>query len=129
MRDRIFAHITWTTRDRAKLIDSETADWLKTFLSTTCIQERARLLELGMVQTHVHAIARLHPSTQIPKLLQRLKGGSSNAAGKLGLPKSGKSLKWDRGYNIESVSPRNLHIARMYVRNQPSHHPDEAIVE
>jgi putative transposase len=127
MRDRLFVHIVWTTRDRAPLVDAPTAGFLEHLFPITCRQERANLLALGMVQTHVHMLVRLHPTTQIPRLLQRLKGGSAVLAGREGLPLHGRPLRWAKGYGIASVSPQQLSSVFGYVRDQARRHPTEAI--
>ena len=127
MRDRLFAHVVWTTRDRTPLIDAPLADFLTHLFPITCRQERAHLLALGIVQTHVHMLVRLHPTTQVPRLLQRLKGSSAVIARRRGLPQNGGPLRWAKGYNIESVSPRVAPTVRWYVRSQARHHPSEVI--
>ncbi len=42
------------------------------------------MLHLGILQTHVHLLVRMHPTTQLPRLLQRLKGASAVLAGRRG---------------------------------------------
>ena len=126
MRDRLFVHIVWTTRGREPVIDAAVARFLTRFLPAVARQERAGLHALGMVRTHIHLLLQLHPSTNISRLLQRLKGGSSVLANREGHA-AARPLRWARGYNIESVSPRALASAREYVLRQPAHHPREAI--
>jgi REP-associated tyrosine transposase len=122
---RLYVHLTWTTRDRAPLIDAVLARFLTRFLRSVGTQERARVLEIGMVSDHVHLLVRLHPVTEIPRLLQRMKGGSAV----LGTtPKKGHpGLRWAKGYSILSVNPKQLGRVRDYLRNQPRHHPHLAI--
>ncbi len=127
MFHRLYYHIVWTTRDRAPLIDAGLARFLGGFLRGVARQERARLLEIGMVRTHVHILARLHPTTDVSRLLQRLKGGSAAIAGKEQHSNEGNHLRWAKGYSIQSVSPRNLATVREYLRRQPIHHRAEAI--
>ena len=74
------------------------------FLESVLVQERAQLLAIGMVQTHVHTLIRAHPSTMLPRVLQRAKG-----------------------YSAQSVSWRALDPVREYVLNQERRHPHEAI--
>ncbi len=81
------------------------------------------MLALGIVSTHVHVIVRSHPRTDLPRLLQRLKGTTAT----LGSRETRARLRWAKGYNIESVGMRALPIATAYVRGQSSHHPDQAI--
>ena len=126
MRDRLYVHLVWTTREREAIIDLAVARFLERFLTAVARQERAGVHALGMVQTHVHLLLQLHPTTFIPKLMQRLKGGSSVLANREGHATQ-RPLRWAKGYNIVSVSPRALATARAYVLNQPSHHPGEAI--
>src|SRR5258706_7791150 len=111
MRDRLFVHITWTTRERAALIDARVASFLSQALPIITRQERGRVLAIGIVANHVHLLARLCPMTQIPRLLQRLKGGTAMVANRDGHA-TRRPLKWDKGYNIESVSRSALRNVR-----------------
>lgn len=129
MWHRIYVHIAWTTRDREPLIDAGVAEFLCRFLRDIARQERAHILEIGMVATHVHLLVRVHPTTHLPRLLQRLKGGSSVIAGRERRAARGKDLKWAKGYSIHTVGPRSLELVRDYLRQQPTHHPAEAIGE
>ncbi len=125
MRDRIFVHVVWTTRDRTRAINKSIADFLAGFLAVICRQERARLLEVGVVASHIHLLIRLHPTTAIPRLMQRMKGGSSVIINRSRW--SRQELKWSKGYNIHSVDLRSLDATTEYVRNQDKRHPAEAI--
>jgi putative transposase len=128
MFHQLYYHIVWTTRDRRRTITREVASFLDRLLRSIARQERAYVLELGMVSTHVHLLVRAHPMTTIPRLLQRLKGASSALAGKeLGLPPDSQ-LRWAQGYTIQSVSLNMLEGVRSYVRNQGARHPGERIV-
>jgi REP element-mobilizing transposase RayT len=104
MRDRLFVHIVWTTRGREPTIDATVARFLSRFLPAIARQERAGLHALGMVRTHVHLLLQLHPTTNISRLLQRLKGGSSVLANREGHA-AARPLRWARGYNIEISEP------------------------
>lgn len=125
MRDRLYVHICWTTRGRARVLDRRVAEFLSEFLPVVCRQERARLLEIGIVASHVHLLVRLHPTTSIPRLLQRMKGGSSVIVNRADWTLT--SLRWAKGYNVDTVSCRSLDAARSYVINQHRRHPQELL--
>ena len=127
MRHRIYIHLCWTTRDRAALIDGQVARFLQRFLAAVARQERSQLIAIGIVTTHVHLLLRLHPTTSIPRLLQRLKGGSSVVATRDGHCPSRNRLQWEKGYNIHSVSEKAVRRVAQYVEAQPFRHPGEAI--
>jgi len=127
MRDRIYVHLVWTTRDRTPTIDVHVARFLSRYLVAVAHQERAGLHALGMVRTHVHLILQLHPTTNVSKLLQRMKGGSAAIANREGHSEPARPLRWAKGYSITSVSPSALASAKTYVFEQAKHHPGEAI--
>ncbi len=126
MFHQLYVHIVWTTRDRAPLIDAALARFLCRILRALARKERCYILEIGMVQTHVHLLVRVHPTTSIAQLLKRLKGASSALATQEGYGAAGR-LYWAKGYSVHSVSTRILERVRHYLRGQPQHHPAEAI--
>ena len=127
MRHRLYIHLVWTTRGRERLIDRDLARFLCRFLRAMARKERAYILEIGLVQTHVHVLARVHPTNSISSLVKRLKGASSAVAAEEGLGKTAK-LYWAKGYSVQSVGSRSLDTVRAYLRSQPTHHGSEAIV-
>ncbi len=106
-------------------MDRRVAAFLVEALPIIARQERAVILEIGIVRTHLHLLVRLHPTTTIPRLMQRMKGGTSIVANRDGI--ATRELRWAKGYNIDSVNPRGLETVRLYIRNQALRHPDEAI--
>jgi putative transposase len=128
MRHRCYIHLVWTTRGRAPMIDAPRARFLDRYLQAIARQERADLLALGMVTTHVHLLMRIVPVTVVPRMVQRMKGGSSHRAGKEEIGGIALPLLWEEGYNLETVSPSARDRIGRYVLGQAEHHPEEAIV-
>jgi putative transposase len=126
MRHRLYLHVAWTTREREPTITAPFVAFLGRFLPTVGRQERATLLAFGAVRTHLHVVVRVDPATCLPRLVQRWKGGSSviGAREQLG---GEKRVRWAKGYNIETISPRALAAVVDYVNRQAERHPDEAI--
>src|SRR5579859_1715872 len=127
MRQRLYAHIVWTTRGRAPLIDARRARFLNRLLRVIGRQHRLLILDLGMVSTHLHLLVRFHPMTRLSESLQRLKGTSSALTEKDCRSNTLPPLRWARGYSVDTVGFRSLEQARSYVRDQATRHPDEAI--
>jgi REP element-mobilizing transposase RayT len=109
------------------MIDRRIAEFLGEFLPAVARQERAQILAMGIVRTHVHVLLACHPTTSLPRLMQRLKGGSSVIAHKEGHVRHGVLFAWAKGYNIETVSTGVLSNVKAYVRGQARHHPRDAI--
>jgi REP element-mobilizing transposase RayT len=129
MRGRLFFHIVWTTRRRVRILDAPAALFLERYLRAVARQERARVLALGVVASHVHVLVETHAMTSIPRLVQRFKGGSSVLINREGhLAHAAKTLRWAKGYAVHTVGRPGLDAARAYVRSQGDRHPEERIV-
>lgn len=127
MRHRLYYHIVWITRDRTASIDAATAQFLLRYLPGVASRLGAEVLQVGIVTTHVHVLARVPQTVAMPTLVQGFKGGSAAVANReVRAPAIGK-LRWARGYSASSVSESALDRVRRYVSRQADHHPDEAI--
>jgi putative transposase len=127
MRHRLYYHIIWRTRGRLPLLNAEIAAYLCHYLRSIARQERAHVLEMGMVTTHLHLLVRADPQTNLSRLVQRFKGGSAHQANVERLGQGAEGLRWAKGYTLETVSPRVLEAVRQYLRTQPERHPQDAI--
>ncbi|HET8648863.1 MAG TPA: IS200/IS605 family transposase, partial [Gemmatimonadales bacterium] len=127
MYQRLYYHLIWTTVERTPLIDAGLAGFLCRLFRAIARDEGVRILEIGMVQTHVHLLIAAPLRTDWIRLIQRLKGASSYVANREGLAGQNGPLRWARGYSIHTVSPRAVESARQYLASQPERHPDEAI--
>jgi REP element-mobilizing transposase RayT len=107
------------------MIDAATRDFLTDFFRRTIIRERAELIQIAILKTHVHLLIRTPPRFDLPHLLQLLKGGSSYAASRARGNILG--LRWNKAYSVTTVSPRALARAVEYLNSQDARHPDEAI--
>jgi len=122
---RIYLHLTWSTFRRQPMIDAATRAFLDEYFRKIAIQERATLVSVGFLRTHVHVLIRTGPRYDVPRLVQLLKGGSSYAASRQ--PDNVLGLRWNREYSVTSVSPRLLKAALDYIRGQDGRHPTEAV--
>lgn len=126
MYHRLYIHATWTTADRARTIDLARGRALSRILRGLARKDGATVLEVGLVATHVHVLARISPTVSVSKLLQRLKGASAHLLNEQQIG-DGDPLRWARGYSAHSVGERHLEAVHHYLRNQPRHHPEDAI--
>jgi putative transposase len=87
-----------------------------------------RVIELGIVQNHVHMVLELPPRLDIARLVQGLKGASARIANRDGVMTRAR-LRWADGYDLRSLGVRDLKRAIRYVRTQQERHPDLALRE
>ena len=62
----------------------------------------------------------------MPRLVQGLKGASARYANQ-DQTISLTGLRWEHGYHLVSVSPRDVKATVAYVKSQDERHPDRAI--
>lgn len=124
-----YAHLTWTTLARAPLIDAAVAAFLRRFLPAQAYRYGAQVLEIGILRDHVHVLLHIPPACPVSQLVQGLKGASARITNRDGIAPPDRPLRWDRGYDLRSVSPRALAAACNYVRRQAEHHPLDRVEE
>jgi REP element-mobilizing transposase RayT len=122
----LYALLTWTTRDRAPIIDAAGAAFLRTFLPRAAELHRAQVIGMAIVRDHVHLLLYLDGLVNIPQLVQRLKGASARIANRDSVLGDVR-LRWARGYDLRSVSPRAVPAAQAYLARQAVRHPGLAI--
>jgi REP element-mobilizing transposase RayT len=87
-----------------------------------------RVIDIGIVRDHVHVVLELPPHADLPRLVQGLKGASARIANRDGvMPRA--PLRWANGYDLRSLSVRDLRRAIRYVRSQSERHPEHAVDE
>jgi REP element-mobilizing transposase RayT len=90
---RLYYHMVWTTKDRSPGSNKDVAVFWCRFLRSIAIQERGRVLEIGMISDHVHVLLTVHPATNWGRLVQRMKGGSSMVANREGRSNLGTNYR------------------------------------
>jgi len=123
---RLYAHLSWTTFARLPLIKPPIADFLRRFLLAEAKRHGVRVVALGVVQDHVHLVVQLPAAFDIPRLVQGLKGASARIANRDRIAEH-ESLRWAQGYDLRSLSIRQVWAAVEYVRNQAQRHPTRAL--
>jgi REP element-mobilizing transposase RayT len=108
------------------MIGPQEERFLRNFLPNQAERNGAKVIAMGIVSDHVHLLLRLEPVLSVPKMVQSLKGASSRVSKRS--DKGGRGLRWAKGYDLRSVSPRNVEAAIKYVLTQAARHPDRAIL-
>ena len=118
---RIYARLSWTTWARLPLVDESVAGFLLRFLLAEAKRHGTRVIEIGVVPNHVHLLLQLPPAYDVPRLVQGLKGASARLANRDGFSQN-KSLRWETGYDLQSVGIKQLPQVANYVRLQELKH-------
>src|SRR5213596_1263693 len=123
---RLYALLTWTTLRRLPLIHAGAGAFLGRVLPEIARRHGTRLIALGIVRNHVHLVLELPSQVDTPRLVQGLKGASARIANRDGVMPRAK-LQWATGYDLRSLSIRDVKRAMTYVCSQDQRHPDMAL--
>ena len=122
----LFAHLFFHTKYSKPLIRSGWKSRLFRYMTRLLQNEGVTVLAIGGVEDHIHILIRYRPSHCIPDVMCKLKASSTGwvrrVAGVLG-------FRWQEGYTIISVSPRQRHIVERYVLNQEEHHRSQSTIQ
>lgn len=117
---RIFVHINWSTKRRAKILSEDLKKELFQHISENASKKGIYIEALGGVLDHVHVLLSLSSNQTVAQMAQLLKGESSHWVNKNKLTRL--KFEWQEEYYAESVSISRVDAVRRYINNQVEHH-------
>ena len=114
-------HIVWCPKYRYRILKGQIRKFVDENLRLLCEWKRVEILELNVMEDHVHIIVSIPPKVSVSELMGILKGKTA-----IKLFKSYPGLKskpywgnhfWSRGYCVSTVG-LNEDMIRRYVKYQ-----------
>ena len=116
----IYIHAVWSTKLRARLILPAVEVEVYAELKRIARERGCQPLAVDGMPDHVHVVLRIPSTISVARLLQRLKGETSNLV--RNLFEMDELFQWQEGYAAFSVSRSHLARVIAYVENQKRHH-------
>ena len=114
---RLFYHFVWGTWDRMPLLVGEVEKKAYAVIRSQCAVQEAKLFALGGIENHVHLLAGLPVTADLPEFVKNVKGVSSRTLNQCcGGPTW--SFKWQGRYGVTTVSPAHMNLIIHYIENQ-----------
>ena len=127
---RIFLHFVWTTKNHIPMLD---VDIKKDVVKVFCSKAKElgiKIIEANGTTDHFHALVESTPSILPADIAKGLKGSSSHFVNHVTLKDDKfRSLYWQDGYGVISVSPSGMNAVSEYIRNQEEHHGRGSSIE
>lgn len=117
---KIWIHLIWSTKNRAKLIDRELKQKLLHHIKENAKLKDIYIDTLNCVQDHIHLLISLGREQSISKIVMLIKGESSNWINKNKF--SYGKFEWQDEYIAVSISESQVDKVREYIKNQEEHH-------
>jgi putative transposase len=112
-------HIVWCPKYRRPVLTQPVADKLKIIIQDVIDEYYSELIEIEIMNDHVHILLECDPQFGIHKLVKRLKGVSSKKL-REEFPhlKSKLPCLWTNSYFVSTVGGAPLSIIKEYIKNQ-----------
>lgn len=115
-------HLEWCTKCRYRMFRNEKfREYCKDILYMVARRHRIVILELAVMEEHVHVIAQLPPGMSQSRAIQLLKGASSYELFRI-VPnfrlRYPKGNFWSRGNFKDTVGRMTIETAKKYVKDQ-----------
>ena len=113
---RIWIHIIWTTKNRERIITNQIKSKLLKHIRENAKTKNIYIDLINCEPEHVHATISLSSDQTIRKVMQLIKGESSNWINKNKLVQG--HFEWQDEYIAVSVSESMINKIRDYIKNQ-----------
>ena len=124
---KVYVHITFSTKNRIRLIDNEIKQRLFEYLGGVCNQLDCIPLQVGGTDDHVHILCLLSKKITQIKLIEEIKKSSSKWVKTIA--PNYRNFYWQDGYGIFSVNPSEVNVVIDYIKNQERHHRKQSYKE
>lgn len=116
----IWIHAVWATKYREPMICDDFEDKLYTFIYFQLKSMGCAVRIVNGMPDHVHCLFSLSRQLSIAAVLKQVKGASSRFvnANKF----TPQNFKWQNGYSVFSVSPKDTDRVYKYIKFQKWHH-------
>ncbi len=112
-------HVVWTPKYRRKVLKDGVDIRLKELLKQIAQQIQVEIIEMEVVEDHVHLLIEVDPHFGIHKAVKRFKGATSRYL-RLEFPHLKQKLPtlWTNSYFVSTVGGAPLEAVKQYIQNQ-----------
>jgi len=126
----LFYHFVWSTKYRTPMIDDAIELAVNSILYSKAKELQLEIIESNGTSDHLHVLLKARPSIAPADIAKHLKGSSSHFVNHVTLKGDNlRTLYWQDGYGVTSVSPGAVSSVRQYVRKQKEHHNNHTLQE
>lgn len=115
-------HLVFVTKYRRKVFTKEVLEFLEPVFKKVCQDFEAELVEFDGENDHVHLLVNYPPKVSVSKLVNSLKGASSQRVRKAGFESVSKALwggsLWSPSYFAGSCGGAPIEVIKQYIEHQ-----------
>ncbi|MFY0682982.1 MAG: IS200/IS605 family transposase [Balneola sp.] len=116
----VWIHLVWSTKNRQPMIKKLFKGQLNTTIKEEASKKGIQIDIVNGTEDHIHVLLRLKTTQSISVVVNWIKGRSSKWIND-NFYKPGE-FKWQKGYGVFSVDPKDVNRVRKYIYDQEKHH-------
>ena len=117
---KIWLHLIWSTKDRQPLMRKGIRRKIYAHILEHAARNDINVDTINGIPDHLHCLIGLHPTQSPAKVVNLLKGESSNWINKNNFLNT--KFAWQDGYGVFSIGTSQVPRIRRYILQQPEHH-------
>ena len=121
---QVHIHFVFAVKNRRALLDPSWRGELFKYMTGILQRNGHKVLALNGIEDHVHILIGLGTEHGLARIMQVVKGDSSEWINKRGFCK--ERFEWQGGYGAFAVQKTILMTVIRYIRNQEEHHRKES---
>lgn len=112
-------HVVWCTKYRRPVLTEPVAKRLAGLAREVCAEHSAPILELEVMDDHVHLLVSVDPQYGVHRLVKQIKGRSSRfLRSEFPHMRSRLPTLWTNSYFVATVGGATLEVVKQYVQSQ-----------
>ncbi|MCL2413849.1 MAG: IS200/IS605 family transposase [Bacteroidales bacterium] len=124
---QIYIHYVFAVQNRSNLIQSEWKDDLQKYMTGIVDQQGHKLLQIGGMPDHIHALVSMSPKQSPSDLMFHLKRSSSLWINENKFVKG--KFSWQEGFGAFSYGKSQIPNIANYIQDQETHHKKRSFME
>lgn len=124
---QILLHITFSTKNREPIIQSDVENELHAYMATVCNNMGCHTHQISGISNHVHIACNLSRTVAVFDLLEDVKKFSSKWIKTKG--RIYRNFAWQAGYGAFSLGMSQLDTVKKYISRQKEHHRKKTFQE
>jgi putative transposase len=117
---QLYILCVFAVKYRAAMLDTHWDQRLRLYITAIVQNNKHKMIAINNVADHLHLFIGLHPEQSISKMMQLVKGDSSEWINKEKLTKI--KFQWQAGYGAFSYARSQVDAVAKYIMNQQEHH-------
>lgn len=121
----VILHIVWSTYNRNPVLNKNIRSDLYSQIAAICTKNNTKILAIGGVEDHIHAMVTISKNVAISDLMREIKTSSAHWLKVFNYSEFNR-FEWQNGYGAFTVSLPNVEVVKNYIDNQEEHHKKES---